>query len=222
MRVSLKGFSLVELLVAMAIMSMTILISSMGYGFFMEKWDGELGDFDLASGNAKKLLMVKQAISNVYPYVLRTADNTPVFYFEGTTDSFVGVAKTSLTNSDFPSVIRVSVGQADDFSYFIRYEEAVLNRFPLVSLKQQLPFDRQMALLSGLTAVQIEYFGFENQDARAQQGQRQWWTSFNSLQRGVMPSAIRLLFVLNDQQQSIVIPVSEGDPRILRLFTDEV
>lgn len=215
------GFSLVELLIALAIMSMTIMISSMGYAFFMEKWQGKLGKFDYQAVSAKNIKLIQNAIDNVYPYILRDETGKASIYFEGDKDNFVAVTSRSIADKSVPAIIRLSVNQADDLSYYIRYQEAQISGQPLISLQQKINFSREFNMFEKAQDIEIRYYGYKNLTEMSGGGEQQWWQTFNSLQRDIMPSKLKFVFVMRGQQQTIEFNVSQVDFRLLNLFNED-
>jgi len=216
-----KGFSLIELLVAMAIMSMTLLISSMGYSFFMDRWQKNLGVFDLSAGTAKKLLLTKYTILGISPYILRDSNNNAVIYFEGNEDGLVGVTTRSFFNSDIPSVIRFSLKQQDDFTFHLLYEESPMLGPPLTTIKQTIEYKRKVILLENLTDIKFSYYGNKDLGHYINGGEKIWWQSFNSLNRKLLPQSIRISFVIKGQEERLEFPMSQVDTRMLALFDDK-
>jgi len=216
-----KGFSLIELLIAMAIMSMTILIASMGYSFFMERWQGNLGRFNFSASTAKKLMLTKHAISGAYPYIVRDEDNQAVIYFEGNQDSVVGITTKSFFTENVPSVFRFTVRQNANLTYDLLYEEALLDQAPFTSLTQAFAFTHQVTLLSGLVDIKFSYFGYASNDARVNNQPKQWWQTFNALQRKLLPEVVGISFIpYGESQEMLEFPLSQVDPRLLVLFHD--
>lgn len=216
------GFSLIELLVAMAILSMTILISSVGYSFFMQRWEDNLGSFEQQADMARKMKIVQSAITSIYPYILRKSSGEPGIYFEGTKDGFIAITNRSVYGTEAPAVMRLSVAQDNDFSYHLSYQEYPLTGAPMVSLTRELEFQNALTVLEGVGDIAIEYYGFRNITEMNNQGKRSWWQTFNSLQRGLMPDAIRVLFIWQGQQQVLEFTTNQVDTRQMSMFQDGI
>jgi len=216
-----RGFSLIELLVALAIMSMTLLISSLGYSFFMERWQKNLGKFDTSANVAKKLLLTKRAISGVAPYIIKNADSSSTIYFEGDENGFVTITRRSFFHSDSPSVIRFSIIQSVDFSYSLIYQDYSLENNPLTNYQQSINFQRQVVLLTGMSDINFNYLGYSDQNSRANNGPQNWWKTFNAINRKLLPESIRITFVLNGIEEYLEFPIGQVDTRTMALF-DEV
>ena len=117
------GFTLVEILVAMVLLSMIVLIGSSAYGIFAQRWDGQLGKFDVAMQNTRDLMLVQEVLDSLMPYVVYREDETPVVYFEGNRNGFVAVSSRSVFSGQLPAVVRFSVVQNEDLRFDVRYEE---------------------------------------------------------------------------------------------------
>lgn len=212
------GFSLVELLIAMAIMSMTLVIASTGYSFFMDRWQSELGQFDKVAGNARKLLLLNRVVSGIYAYVLVDKNKKAAIYFEGNQDSLLAITKKPLTGVDRPFAIRLSVEQNDDFTYNVIYESASLDKMPITSIIQPLEFSNPIQLMTGLDDVKFFYFGHSHIDKKFEGETAKWWETFNSLNRQLLPQTISMAFTLNGEQQQVMFPLVSVDRRALILY----
>ena len=80
---ALKGFSLLEMLVAMTVLSMVIGISTYAYSMFIRQWDGRLGRFDEAQAQYQRLEWLAAALEDTLPYVVRDDAGELGFYFLG-------------------------------------------------------------------------------------------------------------------------------------------
>jgi prepilin-type N-terminal cleavage/methylation domain-containing protein len=215
------GFSLIELLVATAIMTMVLLISSMGYSFFMDRWTNERTAFERVASQAKKLILTREAVQGFYPYILRAENGEPVIYFEGNTDSLIGVTGKSMFINQQMAIVRLRIEQNEDFLYRLIYEEYPLQQKTLTTLTQEFEFEYRATLLSGMKEMSFQYFGARNLEAYVNSSERQWWTTFNALSRKVMPELIRINYVQDAQTESMDFSVSQLDTRQLALFEEE-
>ena len=80
---TLKGFSLLEMLVAITVLSIVIGISTYAYSLFIRQWDGHLGRFDEAQAKYQRLEWLSAALEDTLPYVVRDDEGQLGFYFLG-------------------------------------------------------------------------------------------------------------------------------------------
>lgn len=216
-----KGFSLIELLVALAIMSFTLIIMTQGYSFFMQRWNKELGNFDLALKNTKSLITTKRLVEGIYPFIVRDTDQSPVIFFEGDEEGLVAVTTRSLFSGDLPTIFRLSINQAEDFSYQLIYEEhpAKVDE-AFTRLSQPRLFSKKVVLIESLDFVQFSYFGFENIDEKNNVSSKQWWRSFNALSRNIMPERLSIKYGILGEEHSLQIRLTEFDSRVMVQFSE--
>ena len=80
---ALRGFTLVEMLVALVVLSLVIGISTYAYSLFARQWDGKLGRFEQAQAEYQRLEWLAAALQDTLPYVVRDDDGQIGFYFLG-------------------------------------------------------------------------------------------------------------------------------------------
>ena len=179
-----QGFSLIELLISMVLLSVIVFLSSFAYAQFSRYWDGRLGSFDQVFSVLRNGWLLEDILSHVHPYVVKNNAGIPRFYFEGNINGFVAVSKESLSRIDTTSVIRISLTQNNDGSFNLWYEEAPMSQAALVQLTQRPNFSEPVALLQSLEDAEFSYFGPEaptNDAPDIDVRQRDIWTSdYNS------------------------------------------
>ena len=179
-----RGFSLVELLISMVLLSVIVFLSSFSYAQFSRYWDGRLGSFDRVFSELRNGWLLEDILSHVHPYVVKNNAGIPRFYFEGNINGFVAVSKESLSRVDTTSVIRLTLAQNSDGSYDLLYEEAPMSEAALVRLTQRPNFSEPLTLLESLEDPEFSYFGSEapiDDASGIDVRQRDLWTSeYNS------------------------------------------
>jgi prepilin-type N-terminal cleavage/methylation domain-containing protein len=79
-----KGFTLVEVLITMALLSMIILIGASAFGLFAKRWDGQLGKFDATMQNARNVMLVQEVLDSLVPYMAYDTRGKPKVYLRVT------------------------------------------------------------------------------------------------------------------------------------------
>ena len=155
-----QGFTLVELLITMALLSMIILIGSSAFGMFGQRWDGRLGQFDATMRSTQNIMLVQDVLSSLMPYVAYNRDGKPIIYFEGNRNGFVAVSSKSIFSDNDFAVVRFSVRQNVELDYDVLYEESPMVDDVLVSLNQPLEFSRPMVLFESVSDPLFQYYGW--------------------------------------------------------------
>ena len=191
-----RGFSLVELLISLGLLSVIVLLSSFSYAQFSRYWDGRLGSFDDVFSVLRNGWLLEDILSHVHPYVVRNNAGIPRFYFEGNINGFVAVSKESLSRVDTTSVIRLTLAQNSDGSYDLLYEEAPMSQAALVQLTQRSNFSEPLTLLQSLEDAEFSFFGPEappNDSPDIDVRQRDLWTrDYNSAMTLRHPKKVRI------------------------------
>jgi prepilin-type N-terminal cleavage/methylation domain-containing protein len=165
-QVKARGFTLVELLIALAIFGMVVGIASYGYSLFTRHWEGRLGRFDRAQSQYQRLDLVVAALEDTLPYVVRNERGAPGFYFLGREEGLTLVTKSPVFNPGELAVIRVFREPADDGTWNLLYEEAPLTGVQLRESSQVLPFQHRVLVLSNIADLSFGYYGWESLQQR--------------------------------------------------------
>ena len=199
---SKQGFTLVEMLVSMVLLSMVILIGSGAYSMFSGRWNGRLGHFNQSAKNARQLILVQEALQGIVPYVVTDNDDHGKIYFEGNRNGFVAVTLRSLFTPQMAAVMRLQVKQQADFSYSLIYQEATMERQLLTKAQQKINFGKEIVLFANLTSIEFSYFGWPSsadkywspENFRVKQEPKEWANAYNSLETDLQPEQVQIDF----------------------------
>ena len=203
------GFSLVEVLVAMTILSMMTFLAASSFAMFGDKWNGRLGKFDRTFEQTRTKLTIDETLHNVIPYVVQNINGEPRFYFEGNINGFVAVAQRGVQYTEAPALIRFSVQQQDNFRYSLMYEEWPMQDRILEKSGVTLEFDPPIIIAQDIEDIEFEYFGAPVPDKSltdANGANRPiWLNEYNSFQTFFHPQKIRVTTLNNDVVTPYVI-----------------
>lgn len=193
------GFTLVELLIAIAIFGMAVGIASFGYALFTQHWDSRLGRFERAQSQYQRLDLVVTALENTLPYVVRDDAGRPGFYFLGRDEGLTLVTMSPVFSPGQLAVIRVFREQGEDGKLMLVYEEAPLGDTQLRFATQTLPFQHRMVVLRDIPELHFAYFGWNSvadrlvaADAPESGLQPGWFDEYDGLIRRLHPQRIAL------------------------------
>jgi len=217
-----RGFTLVELLISITILSLVIGLASYAFSLFSRHWETPRRGFQLAVADLQRLDLVVRALGDAIPWAVRTDQNGLGLYFLGREEGLTLVTASPVFATGTPAVIRVFREPAGNGRWRLVYEEASLSTVLLRQSSQELPFNRRMTVLSDLQAMRFSYFGWPSIDARAvaaDTGARaEWSNDFDGLARLQQPLRLRLDF----GSFETVLPLPERTDAILgRVSPDE-
>lgn len=206
-----RGFTLLELLIATSVFAAVVLVATAGYGWFLDRWDKELGRVDVLAQQYQDQARVRRAVSAVQVYYLRqsAAVAGSVFpFFEGAANGFRSISHAPALINDSPAIIELRVVDADGaqaLEYREWSEAEGLLRGP--THLQQPP--RVLRVLENVRELRLRYYGFaslkqylQQDDTNTTRLQRQWFTNYSGQARQLLPERIDIQFVdAHDQPQ---------------------
>lgn len=209
-----SGFSLVELLVAMTILSFMTVLASSAFALFSQNWDGQIGQFDEKFGHARTMISVQESLSSLVPYVVTTQSNTKGFYFEGNRNGFVAVTQQALSQPELPAVVRFSVTQNSELKFDLYYEEWVMQNQVLNRSGDILPFNTPILLLTNLDDVEFQYFGEKTTSTNDVNAAniKAWFDTYNSLDTAYQPQKILVKWLQGSQDNAFYIHLLQPTP----------
>ena len=165
-----RDFSLVELLVAMVILSLIVLVSTQSFALFTQRWDGRLEHFDDRFDELRARWVVRDLLTSIHPFVVKNPAGRDRFYFEGNRNGFVAVASQSVFDNRIPAVVRLSFVIAKDGKYDLTYEEWPMVTDQLRSTTQTIPWSAPILLARDVTAPDFAYFGIPKNGGATRNG----------------------------------------------------
>jgi len=215
-RVVPRGITLIELLIAMSILSLIMALASYGFSLFAGYWERTRGSFDQSSARLQRLSLVIQSVEASVPWLVKDAKNDIGFYFLGREEGFTFVTTEPVFASNGMAVARV-FRERDGVSRFrLVYEEAPLVGVDLERADQVLPFGHRILVLTNLESLSFRYFGYSSavtrgmgmDDERSVEASAKWLTNFDGLDAGLNP--LRVGMNLNGTEFEFELP-STGD-----------
>jgi len=183
-----RGFTLIELMVAIAIFGLVVGIASYGYSLFSRQWDGWRGGFDRTEARFQRLDLVATALQDSIPWIVRDDAGQAGFYFLGRDEGLTLVTGSPVFSLHGSAVIRLFREPAGSGRWNLVYEEAPLAGVLLRAASQTLPFSYRMVVSHDLPRPTFLYFGWASleertraQDAPELKLEPRWYTDYDGL-----------------------------------------
>ncbi|RUO41654.1 hypothetical protein CWE22_05720 [Pseudidiomarina aestuarii] len=197
-----KGFTLVETLISLVLISLVMLSAALAYQYFTQNWQRNQNKFAEVREDYRTWQLVHKVTQAVYPKVVLSDDDIPGFYFLGRDDGFTGVASISVQDPNSSAVFRIFRERNNEQGFRLVYEEAPLGSQSLERASQTLPFNFRRVLLENASAIQFRYQGWENLAVRSMAisaegmtdtiAEPQWFGEYDGMQRSLHPLAIEI------------------------------
>ncbi len=196
---TLKGFSLLEMIVAMAVLSLVIGIGTYAYALFIRQWDGHLGRFESAQSDYQRLEWLAAALEDTLPYVVRDDRGRTGFYFLGRDEGLTLVTMSPIFGVGEPALIRVFREPGETGGWRLVYEEAPFAGVLLARANQRMQFRHRLVVARDIPMPAFRYFGWADLSSRAVVAQsltdaRSWYDEYDGMQRRYHPEKIELRF----------------------------
>lgn len=210
------GFTLIELLIAISILSMLMLTASYSYSLIANRWDRALSSYDDIQIEAKNLNLLKDVLNGIQGYVVTDSNSQASLFFIGHDDSLLSITRSGLFSGEYGEIFRLSIEKKTDETYSLVYQATSTEKLLLTKTTQSIDFEHEVILLSNLTQVDFNYFGWQDSELKsgpqAQPGA--WYNRFSGIDFKTLPTKYEL--VLGKQNKSIRLPVTlEQRPELL-------
>jgi prepilin-type N-terminal cleavage/methylation domain-containing protein len=214
------GFTLIEMLVAVAILGLVVGIGSYGYSLFTRNWSSGTRQFEQAAAQFQRLDLAVRAVSNTLPYVVRDNAGQLGFYFLGRDEGLTLVSASPVFAIGDIAVIRLFREPGTPGRWNLVYEEAPLAGVHLRAATQTLPFSHRMVVLRDLARIEFAYHGWESIEARAFAAENggaasgaRWYPAYDGLLRHLHPDEIAFKF---DSMEAVMLVPARGDTSMQR------
>lgn len=197
-----QGFTLVETLISLVLISLVMLSAAMAYQYFTQNWQRNQTSFLDVRENYRTWQLVHEVTEAIYPKVVLSDNEVPGFYFLGRDDGFTGVASISAQDPNSSAVFRIFREPNQTNGYRLVYEEAALGQQALRRAGQTLPFNFRRILIENADSIQFRYQGWQNISVRSQAiaaegfeetvATPQWFDEYDGMVRSLHPLAIEI------------------------------
>lgn len=213
-----RGFTLIEVLLAMMLLSIVMYIGSLSFSIFSERWSKELGGFNDEVIKARNILLLRKVLKTVSNHLYQSEKDEVVYFFKGNSKSVAFVTNEPIFNSDKNVLVKLTITAADNGEEQLWYSESNL---ALLSSDALTP-ERSLLLLQD-NDIRFNFYGWQSvEDFNAyfenRTAQPQWSESYNAAATRQLPYAINLSWAKNEP---IIIPLSSDYGYKARYHYDE-
>jgi prepilin-type N-terminal cleavage/methylation domain-containing protein len=207
-----RGFTLVELLIAMSIMLAMLVLAGTAYQLYTASWQRDLSKIQQSYDEFRYTELLVDAMQAILPLAV-TDDGSQAYYFLGREEGFTAVTYSPIFHTGYPAVIRVFREANDNGGFRLVYEEASLQHTVLKSAQQTLPFSRRQIIYDDIAEMSFRYFGWNDIATRmaaysdvdvAVNSSPQWFSEYDALVRRLHPQKVQLL--LGDFTLEFAVP----------------
>lgn len=204
-----KGFTLIELMISISILSLLLFTGSYSYSLMSERWNKELGQFSNSAQVTKNLDLVQRLLAGVSPFVVIDNKRKPSFFFIGASNSLLAVSKSGLFSNNYPEIFRLTTIEKENGLVDLIYQSESTENVLLTGTDQSVEFTKKIILFSDLDSVSFKYFGWKNifvKNNSSETGVRkEWQNNYSGIDKQLMPDLFELVLVKNGRD--LIFPI---------------
>lgn len=206
-----QGFTLIEMLVSLVILSSVILIATSGYSTYMSRWDSNFGKFNQTAAQLQLFQGLHRTVTNTRPYIVKNQAGVYHFYFEGKETELTAVSAASLNDPDRAALYRLKV-ELNEGWYELTYSEVDTSKSWLEDPTKEKNWTIPVVILRMPNAMTFDYFGWKsmsdfNDKLRVNRG---WSPQHSGEASGIVPDFLRITFK-DEEQSPIILPLLQWD-----------
>ncbi len=204
MRFGKRGFTLLELMLSLAIMGVVLLIIFGALRVGTRAW--EKGEKDVAVHQRQRAVLdlLSRQIASACIYEIKMGDDT--FYFKGSEETMEFVSRSPIVPGALTGVVFVKyviqAGDGDGKKQLKLYEKdaGFLKEEDLESQREEDLF----TLISGIEDLQFEYLKGDEDNSEAG-----WQTSWDPSEKEGLPLAVKIVLKQNEETAPInlIVPI---------------
>lgn len=212
------GFSLIELMIATALLSMVMFTGYFAYSLYTDKWQKRAEHFWQLNKNALGTEALIRTLESASVYVVKNEKDEFSVLFSGQEKSITLVVNTGLY-SNTTALIRMQAIAQDNGLQSLIYSELPLINAMLLEYPKDPLWQYQNILLKDITKVNFQFYGWQTMENAGNstlsaidlepgqtKARRHWYNEHSINKNRILPDKLALYFE-NEQQQVTHIQV---------------
>lgn len=207
-----QGFSLIELMIATALLSMVMFTGYFAYSLYTDKWQKRTDYFWQLNQNALGTEAIIRTLEAASVYIVKNKQDEFSILFEGEQTAITLVTNSGLF-SNTTALIRLQTVEQENGLQSLLYSELPLSKTMLLEYPAEPNWQYRNLLVKNITKVNFQFYGWEilqnavkgNMDpSELSLGEKRikqrWYTSHNLEENRLLPSKLALYFESSQQQ----------------------
>lgn len=201
-----SGFTLIEVLIATAIMVSLIGVATLSFSLFSNGWSKQQNKFNRVFEQQKLAYLTFQAIENISNYLISN-DSESEYVFLGDGKSMLFVTHSPVSTRSAMALVKLEVETNGHEEVLIYKEYAFTEK---IYHRAGMEFDFNFKLeVSSASSIRFNYFGWENYGDKVEfiEGEGNspaWLKQFDAATARMLPLAINIIF---DEDEPVIFPV---------------
>lgn len=226
-----QGFSLIELMIATALLSMVMFTGYFAYSLYTDKWQKRTDYFWQLNQNALGTEAIIRTLEAASVYVIKNQKGKFSVLFEGEQTKITLVTNSGLF-SNTTALIRLQTIEQKNGLQSLLYSEQPLIKSILLEYPKEPQWQYQNILVANVNKVNFQFYGWRNAqnagdstlsaidlEPRQEKVKRQWYTNHSIEENRLLPDKLALYFENQLQQPThIQVDLVSGSYRELARY----
>lgn len=209
-----RGLTLIEMLIALVIMSAVMTLSAQAYRFYIEQSGSGTEKLKQNFTQMRQILAVQDQLAGAFHYFMPGAESREILAFEGTANDVMWVSTTSVQNNKIAALAWLGV---DDGT--LTYCEMLLTEHIFKQLPEKSKVcDAFSSKIQRIDDITFTYYGWPGIAERLEEGKglilpakQSWSGNFSGLTKGVLPNIVRLEYSSDTSKFEIMVTLPNLD-----------
>lgn len=208
------GFTLIEVLISMMVLSSLIYIATLSYSMFLDVWQKKKLIDTTALNDYRSHILVRSALESVCDYYVTDPSNEKIGhyypFFKGKKKMLEFVTLSSVFNKGIPAAARLSLKDSPNGHNLI-YEELPLDQTYIKYADVNPKYSRAMVVYTGIKKMNFSYYGMWeikwSQKENHFKTIYKWQDTFSGQEKNNIPEMIKITLVSEAVETVILFPV---------------
>lgn len=218
-----KGFTLVELLLAMSLLLLVMFSGYYAYSLFSSSWEKRSNIFWQSTKNALAFDSLNRAFASAVPYIVTSDNEKPAIYFHGDDNRVIFVTSSPIY-AESDAIVELEFYNKGAAGSVLVYKETMLANMLLLNQSDEVFWQHQVILMDGLSNTSFQYFGWASYEQVLSNIQKEqeadgdesveytppsWYTNHDLHKQRVSPIKSRLSFTDSEGRKTsldLVLP----------------
>ena len=220
-----KGFTLIELMIAISILSLLLFTGSYSYSLMSTRWNKELGNFAQIAKQAKNQQLLQNLLTGIQTFIITDKNQRPAFFFIGDKTSLLAVSRSGLYSDKYPEIFRLTATEKENGLFNLVYQSSSTENVLLLATEQEINFTQQLTLFSNLTSVSFAYLGWSHFNEKTANGEiikpASWFERFSGIDNQLMPTKMLVTLTIDDSAFTLPVELDKESELRLSPFVDD-
>ncbi|REL34888.1 PilW family protein [Thalassotalea euphylliae] len=216
-----QGFTLIELMVAMSLLSFIIFVGSLSYSTYISGWTKIKGKIDSNISQAKHLILLRQAVASTTSYIVKNAESDIAIFFKGKAVGFESMTSSPIFDYGYPAFYQIVYEQDESGNNRLVYKERSSRINHSSSDFGKHSYENSLNIISGISDFKVSYFGwsenkYKYQEFDSDKVRRQWFDEYDAMSSKIMPEAISMQFKdAKGESYTLFFGLLEGSDKLI-------